>query len=251
MAVYNIYYSPTGGTKKVADILANAMSDNVQNIDLFKKDRFGNCFNKDDICILSVPAFGGRVPVDNIEKIITFSANGAVAILVAVFGNRAIDDTLIELYDTASSVGFNVVSCIEAVAEHSLVRKFGSGRPNADDESELEVFVKKICDKINDGNYSVPEIPGNRPYKEFKPSAMSLVVDDSCSNCKKCARECPVDAIPKENVKTVDSDKCFSCMHCVRVCLKSARRYSPTVINALEERLKERCSGVKPNKLYI
>ena len=52
MAVYNIYYSPTGGTKKVADILANAMSDNVQNIDLFKKDRFGNCFNKDDICIL-------------------------------------------------------------------------------------------------------------------------------------------------------------------------------------------------------
>lgn len=249
--VYNIYYSPTGGTKKVADILANAMSDNVQNIDLLKRNKFGNSFNKEDICILSVPAFGGRVPVDNIEKVKTFTANGAVAILVSVFGNRAIDDTLIEFYDTAVSVGFKVVACIEAVAEHSLVRKFGSGRPNADDTAELKSFAKIISEKINNGDHSVPEIPGNRPYKEFKPSAMSLVVDTTCNNCKKCARECPVGAIPMENVKTVDADKCFSCMHCVRVCLKSARRNSPIVINALEERLRERCTEVKPNKLYI
>ena len=251
MSVYNIYYSPTGGTEKVAKILANAMSDNVQNIDLFKKKKIDQRFEKEDICIISVPAFGGRVPADNAEKIKTFTADGTKAVLVAVFGNRAIDDTLIELYDTVISVGFNVVVCIEAVAEHSLVRKFGAGRPNDEDKTELESFAKRIIEKIDNNDLSVSEFPGNRPYKDFKASGMSLVVDDSCINCKKCARECPVDAIPMENVKTVDTDKCFSCMHCVSVCPKKARHNSPTVTTALEERLRERCSGVKPNKLYI
>lgn len=251
MSVYNIYYSPTGGTKKVSDILANAMSDNVRNIDLLKKNLSSQHFAKEDICIISVPAFGGRVPVDNIEKIKTFTSDGAKAVLVAAFGNRAIDDTLIELYDVVVSVGFTVVACIEAVAEHSLVRKFGAGRPNSEDKTELETFTKKIIEKINNNDLSVPEFPGNRPYKDFKASSMSLVVDDSCINCKKCARECPVDAIPMENVKTVDMAKCFSCMHCVSACPKKARHNSPTVTNALEERLRERCAGVKPNKLYI
>ena len=69
MSVYNIYYSPTGGTKKVSDILANAMSDNVRHIDLLKKNLSSQHFEKEDICIISGPAFGGRVPADNIEKI--------------------------------------------------------------------------------------------------------------------------------------------------------------------------------------
>ena len=34
MANYNIYFSPTGGTKKVADVLANELFDNYVNVDL-------------------------------------------------------------------------------------------------------------------------------------------------------------------------------------------------------------------------
>ena len=247
---YNIYYSPTGGTKKVSDILSRSISEGFERIDLIKKDRCRLCFEKDDICVISVPAFGGRVPQDACEKIKTIEADGARAVLVAVFGNRAIDDTLIELYDLAISVGFTVVAGIEAVAEHSLVRMYGSGRPNADDEAELESFAKQILKKL-EGEGTAPEIPGNRPYKEFKASSMSLVVDDSCINCKKCAAECPVDAIPKDNVRTVDADRCFSCMHCLSICPAKARHNSPDVTKGLEERLRERCAEVKPNKLYI
>lgn len=251
MQVYNIYFSPTGGTKKVSDIIIGAISDSYEEIDLLKKGSFNKCFDSEDVCIISVPAFGGRVPQNACEKIKEFKANGARVALVAVFGNRAIDDTLVELYDLAVSVGFNVIAGIEAAAEHSLVRMYGNGRPNDDDKAELEVFAKKICEKLEREDVMTPNLPGNCPYKDFKASSMSLVVEDACVNCKRCARECPVDAIPMDNVKTVDADKCFSCMHCVSICPMKARHNSPEVTLALEERLRDRCDGIKPNKLYI
>lgn len=249
--LYNLYFSPTGGTKRVAEILSHAMADDVVYVDLLKKNAPMPDFTAEDVCILSVPAFGGRVPQAAIEKIRTAHANGAKAMLVAVFGNRAIDDTLAELQDVAVSVGFEVIAAVEAVAEHSLVRKYGAGRPNEQDQEELARFAECILQKLQSGNNTAPVIPGNRPYKEFHPSAMTLVVEDTCVNCKRCARECPVEAIPMENVKTVDAEKCFSCMHCVAVCPVQARNNSPTVTAALEERLRERCAEIKPNMLYI
>ena len=249
--VYNLYFSPTGGTKRVAEILSFAMANEVTHVDLMKKNVSMPTFTDEDVCVFSVPAFGGRVPQAAIDRIRTIHANGAKAVLVAVFGNRAIDDTLAELYDVASSVGFEVIAAVEAVAEHSLVRKYGAGRPNEQDRAELQNFAKRIVEKLQNGNGTSPIIPGNRPYKEFHPSAMSLVVEDTCLDCKRCARECPVDAIPQENVKTVDATLCFSCMHCVAVCPVSARHNAPTVTAALEERLRERCAEVKPNTLYI
>jgi len=249
--VYNLYFSPTGGTKRVADSLAFAMADEVVNIDLFKKGHTEYMFTPDDVCVLSVPAFGGRVPQAAIDAVNRIRANGAKAVLVAVFGNRAIDDTLAELHDTAVSIGFAVIAGVEAVAEHSLVRQYGAGRPHEDDKAELMGFAKRIIEKFQRGDTTSPVLPGNRPYKTFQPSAMTPFVEDGCINCKRCARECPVDAIPTENVKTVDAGKCFSCMHCVAVCPVGARKNAPTVTAALAERLRERCAEAKPNKLYL
>ncbi len=251
MAVYSIHFSPTGGTKTVADVLAHALSDEVRTIDLLQKSAEKQSFTQEDICFIAVPASGGRVPPKAAERLRTFHANGATAVTVAVFGNRAIDDTLIELYDLALAVGFTVTAGIEAVAEHSLVREFGHGRPNAADKAELTAFAQAIKQKWQANKRTTPTLPGNRPYKEFHASAMSLVVDDTCTNCKRCARECPVEAIPMQNVKTVETDKCFSCMHCVSVCPVGARRQAPHAVAALAERLRERCTTVKPNRLYL
>lgn len=251
MAVYNLYFSPTGGTEKVANIVAGGLSECYENINLFSKTQVGRYFKKDDICIISVPAFGGRIPENAIEKLKLFKADKSRTILIAVFGNRAIDDTLIEMYDVAISLGFEVVAGIEAVAEHSLVRVYGAGRPNEQDKKELENFAKQILLKIDEQPSSVSFIPGNRPYKDFKAFAMSLKIDETCVNCKKCAVDCPVNAISMDNVKTVDSEKCFSCMHCVTVCPKKARHNSPEVTSMFEKRLYERCIDAKSNKLYL
>lgn len=63
MKTYNICFSPTGGTKKVADIVSRGFSEQFEFIDLTEKSFDNNISIKsDDIAIISVPSYGGRVP---------------------------------------------------------------------------------------------------------------------------------------------------------------------------------------------
>ncbi len=249
--LYNIFFSPTGGTKAVADCLCNAICPDYVSIDLVRRDTSVNNFTCDDICVISAPAYGGRVPEVFAERLSALRGNGARAVLAAVFGNRAIDDTLAELYDIAEKCGLKTIAAVEAVAEHSLVRIYGKGRPDKADREDLARFGQQISDKLEHRLITAPVIPGTRPYKTYTPSPMELVLDRTCTGCRKCALECPVEAISLTDVRSYDHEKCFCCLRCVAVCPVGARHHSPEAISALEKRLSERCSGRKENRLYI
>ena len=60
---------------------------------------------------------------------------------------------------------FVCIAGMEAVAEHSLMRQFGTGRPDQQDEKELLEFAAKILQ--NSETQKTPEFPGNRPYREY------------------------------------------------------------------------------------
>jgi ferredoxin len=220
MQVYNIYFSPTGGTKKVSDIIIGAISDSYEEIDLLKKGSFNKCFDSEDVCIISVPAFGGRVPQNVCEKIKEFKANGARVALVAVFGNRAIDDTLLELRDILEAAGFVCAAAMETVAEHSIFRQFGAARPDAEDEAELKDFAAKAAELLKGEQAAEGQlhVPGNYPYRERKPAGMIPEGKESCTGCGICTSECPVHAIPADEPKSVNRETCFGCMRCVSVC---------------------------------
>ena len=68
MAYYNIHFSPTGGTKKVACILASALAGEYTEIDLCK-DISPMTLNRQDVCLISVPSYGGRVPAIALERL--------------------------------------------------------------------------------------------------------------------------------------------------------------------------------------
>ena len=64
MTVYNIFFSPTGGTRRVADRLAESMSEACISIDLCDPhwDAQQLSLTQEDLCVIAVPSFGGRVP---------------------------------------------------------------------------------------------------------------------------------------------------------------------------------------------
>lgn len=248
LSIYNICFSPTGGTKKVADILSGYFCGSAEYIDLNKPVE-SKLFCSEDICFISVPVYGGRVPFAIKDRILSLKGNGAKAVLVTVFGNRAIDDAMLELKDIAEECGFIPVAGVEAVAEHSLARSFAKGRPDTEDKAQLTDFAGRIKEALI--NNSKLTVPGNFPYKEYKPSPMKLYLKDTCVNCKKCARECPVGAISADNIKEVDGAKCFSCMRCVAVCPTKARNNAPELTAMFEEKLSKVANTKKENKLYL
>lgn len=86
MSIYEISFSPTGGTKKVADFLANELSREITNVDLSKgKEDFHRfSLTKEDVAIVAVPSYSGRVPSTAAERISKIQGNGAKAIIVCV-----------------------------------------------------------------------------------------------------------------------------------------------------------------------
>lgn len=251
MSVYSICFSPTGGTQRVANIVGKEFFVN-RFIDLTKQIDFSNyVFNEEDICIISVPSFGGRVPFVATERISQLKGNGAKAIIVAVYGNRAYEDTLLELKNTANECGFKVVSAMAAVAQHSLLDQFASGRPDGQDEKEFRDFAKRIQTKLANKDYSTVEVPGNVPYKEYSGVPILPKTSRKCQKCGRCILKCPVGAIPSERPRKLDKDKCISCMRCVAFCPENAKTVSRWKLRVAGKKLAEVCMERKQNEFYI
>ena len=249
--LYNIYFSPTGGTKKVADILVGNLGGEYREIDLCREIE-SLTLQAEDVCLVSVPSFAGRVPQIAVERIKKISGNGAKAILNCVYGNREWDDTLTELQDTLESCGFVCVAAVAAVAEHSIFRQFAAGRPDKDDAQELAEFARKITAKLDSGVFGELNLAGSHgSYKELVNIPFNPEANDACDNCGICAAGCPVDAIDKNDPSKTDKDRCISCMRCVGLCPKHARELDPVFMQAAAEKMAPKLGGRKKNYLFL
>lgn len=238
--------------------MADAISmDICENIDTFElcnpvSKLTDITLGEDDFALIAMPVYGGRIPVLAMEQLkSTVKPNNAKCAVIAVYGNRAYDDALLEMYKTCKDMGFRVVAAVGAVAEHSIIRKYGAGRPDAEDVAELKGFGAKIMEAIEQGT-AVEEsiIPGNFPYK--KPGAGPYpTADKSCSGCGKCAAECPVGAIPEDDLRKVNKDLCISCMRCVSVCPQETRSIGTLMHGAIALAIKKGCAERKNNELFI
>ena len=250
MSVYSIHFSPTGGTKKVMDCL-NAAFGPVTEIDLScRSEDFSRWhFTREDLCLVGMPVFGGRFPAIALERFAQLQADGTPCALVAVYGNRAIDDALIELFDLARENGFVPVAGVEAVAKHSLFPQVATERPDAADIAQLKDFSAQILAAAR--TPALAEIPGNRPYKPRKPNGFFPAPTENCTRCSYCAEVCPTGAIDLLDPAQVDPAKCIGCMRCVTQCPEAARIRPPEKMAAAWERLAPVFAGHKPNRIYL
>lgn len=253
-SIKNIYFSPTGGTKKVAELISSCFELPKDDIDISEYGRdYGHYrFKRDNLCVIAVPSFGGRVPAVALERISQMKGDRTPAILIAAYGNRDYDDTLLELKDTVERLGFSCIGAVAAVTEHSIMRQYGSGRPDTSDEEELRRFAEEIEEKVeNESEIIGIEVPGKRPYREYKGVPMKPKASGKCTDCGVCAKECPVGAIPFELPKMTDADKCISCMRCTKICPVHAISCNPLILFAGAEKMKKSCQGRKDNKLFL
>lgn len=248
MNVVEIIFSPTGGTEKVTHIIGGHWSENAVKIDLSdsKLDFTKYKIAKEDMVLIAMPSFGGRAPAVAIERLKKITGNGAKCALVCVYGNRAYEDTLVEMEDAAKKSGFQIIAAIAAVAEHSIISKYATNRPDATDEKQLVNFADQIARKTGE----IVSIPGNRPYKKGGGAGLLPKSTKGCVKCGLCAKRCPVQAINPVDF-TADSKKCISCMRCMKQCPHNARKVNGAMVSVAALAIKKACSERKENELFL
>ena len=179
---------------------------------------------------------------------------GARAVFATVYGNRAFEDTLTELEDVLKAAGFRCAAAVAAVAEHSIMHVYATGRPDAADEQVLKQFASQIVDKLKRVKGGIPapiEVKGNPDYKPYNGVPLKPHATRACNRCGTCAALCPVGAIPLDNPSKTNTSKCISCMRCIAVCPQQARKVSKLKVALSIRMLKKACESRKEPELFI
>lgn len=245
------YFSPTGGTAKVGKVFAEALAEETKMIDLGDKTAVMEK-PESDVIVAAAPVFGGRIPSVVSEKLGHLTGAGKKVITLAVYGNRAYDDALLELNDVLTDIGCKVVASGAFVAQHSMAPEVGAGRPDEKDIEEIRVFAEKVLDKLEKGVESEICVPGNRPYKQAMSMPVTPISLPSCNLCGKCAVACPTDAISMSgDAVQTQAEKCMLCMACTQVCPQHARILPPPLQENMEQKLGALKAVHNKNEWYL
>lgn len=101
--IHILYFSPTGGTRRVARAflagLRGKHACELEEFDLTMPEaRRPRTYGPGDLVFLFTPVFFGRV-VETMQDVKLLSGTGAVGVPVVVYGNRHYDDAMRELAD--------------------------------------------------------------------------------------------------------------------------------------------------------
>ncbi|WP_027721297.1 4Fe-4S binding protein [Maridesulfovibrio zosterae] len=256
-----ICFSPTRTTRKVLGAIAEGVkADSVEIIDVSRIDRVPASYgcNDDDLVIIGVPVYSGRVPVVALERFSALKASGTPVVPVVVYGNREYDDALLELVDMTIEAGFKPVAAAAFIGEHSFSTDkypIAVNRPDSVDLNKAREFGECLRDKFAMGEFSKPRtisVPGNANYKERQPKMSAAPVSsDSCLLCGSCERICPSGAITVSAQVETDPEKCIFCCACVKVCASGARILQVPRMIEISKWLADNCKERKVPEIFI
>ena len=167
------YFSPTGGTKTAAGLFAEQLGapDACTDITVHAEAK---TFTADDRLLLFFPVYGGRVPEPCLARVRALRGADTPVTLVAVFGNRAVDDALLEMRDTLAPLGFRVVAAAEVIAPHSINTDIAAGRPDASDRARIAAFCAQLASKLAEVFSSPHMSPKKMIGLSLRPQAQRL-----------------------------------------------------------------------------
>ncbi|MDE7024652.1 MAG: 4Fe-4S binding protein [Paramuribaculum sp.] len=262
MKLHSVVFSPTGGSAKVVESVVAGIMDVVScekvTLDVTSEQILNGELCKDDLVVIATPVYGGKMPLVAKERIKGLCGNGALCILVTVYGNRAFEGALCDMADMARTMGLVTIAAGAFVGEHTYstaIRPIAVGRPDKADLEEAKIFGRAVGESVVSGccqevdvsvlkDEPIPEssLANFRNFvKEYQKQQTETPIQylpevdtDLCCRCGKCVEECPTSAIAPDCI-SVDAGKCIKCCACVKSCPMTARSFYTPFAKVLSE----------------
>lgn len=220
------YFSATGNSQYVASQMAEALHDSMQSIESAQtiqndkrigiitpvyffglpslvEDFLERLHITSDTYFYLVVTYGGRP--GNIgkqaNKIMKKKGTG----FYAMYGIKMVD-TYIPMYDASKNP--KIESKIDSQI-HKVITQVKEKRIGDYLKGTVPFFVQKAC---------------AYQYQQARKT-IHLSVEENCTQCGLCAKECPEQVIVVKDHVTFQKDKCMMCLRCLHHCPVNAIRY--------------------------
>ncbi|MDF2676142.1 MAG: 4Fe-4S ferredoxin, iron-sulfur binding domain protein [Bacillota bacterium] len=264
-----MYFSPTGTTKKIVDGIAFRIEEKnkdkikVNCIDFTLKSVREETvqFGVDDILIIGVPVYAGRVPNVLLNYLNTIIGCKSYAIPIVVYGNRNYDDALIELKNILINNGFKVISAGAFIGEHSFSDTLAKGRPDEKDMEIVYEFADNIVKLFNEFPSENISVKGQTPLRSYfqpkdrdgNPFDFKRIIpktNKNCMNCKLCSEICPMESIDNDNVSKLNGP-CIKCCACIKSCPVHAKYFDDVNYLKHKEELEIDCEKRREIEIFM
>jgi len=251
-----ISLSPSGGTKKVVDKVAETLTKSDQNVlklDLYRNvnlEAIADTVNgeKEKCLWFFTPVYADH-PLPQIMDIITslrtqktYDSNKTFAVIIASWGGVSSGLALYDMYNELRSKNIPVLGASKVLAEHSSMWKspkpLNQHKPDKNDLGKIHTLTYIVLDKLSNPpvqgiDFSVLDYQTDKMKKEAEQKNLEItkqilppkIADKTkCTLCGKCIEICPVFALEYNPYPKANSN-CILCNNCVKVCPENAFAY--------------------------
>ena len=238
MKIILYYFSGTGNTKVVVDLLSDYLNAGheckLYNIDDINKSQLTMPEQQDEMIGLAYPIYGGDTPhnVYDFVKMMPEGKNNDMFIL-----NTAAD--FIHINDNASKRIIKILKTKSYRVFYERTIAMGSNFFLAYPENLTKQLYETAKIKVKHIKHDILNKNERIRSSGFLLKAFSLLAykgeaiaakhfgkklraNENCVLCGKCVRRCPRENISIENDMLVFSDKCIWCMRCLYECPQQA-----------------------------
>lgn len=236
-----IYISPNGTTEKTTHVLKNVIEKDGHSVELINLGRgenrgnFGNILeiiNEADVVGFGAPAYHMDMlePMKRFFKAMQSSGQayqfGAFLYLNygGITSGKAFSNTAL-LFE---SMNIPIIGALKVVAPHFH-------HPEPFPSQTTEAFIQAFYEAIQEKDFAA--ILNDRQKELLSPREKRVnllyplvhiigkkrelpitIKQDTCKDCGKCVKECPVGAISLKDAAMIDLGKCIHCYHCTVAC---------------------------------
>ena len=232
-----LYFSGTGNSKYVAQRIADALGDEIVNLNDRIKASDTSPIETGERLIIVTPTYAWRIPRVVRDWLRSTELRGArLAWFVMTCGSE-IGNASKYNRDLCVEKGLACMGTAQIVMPENYIAMFSA--PQADKARQIVTQAEPSIDR------AIAAIQRNQPfaptrnnlYDRFMSGPVNLIfykffvnadaftVSDACISCGQCAKRCPMNNVTLKDGKPVWGRNCTHCMACICYCPVSAIEY--------------------------